>query len=148
MNVIGVTGSRRLTPEQAIAVRKCLVELMRYEVHRCHVGCAPGVDAIARDVTHVCSVLLVMHAVETYQKWALQARSKRMVDSLAKDNGILHAFLNKPCPAGVTVNSWAGSGTWGTVRYAIAKGVPVELHWLIEPCPLPDWLAGRQMSLL
>ena len=71
-----------------------------------------------------------------------------MLQALATDGGTLHAFVTKRCPEGVTVNSWAGSGTWGTMRYAIAKGVPVELHWLIEPFELPDWLTTKQLSLV
>jgi hypothetical protein len=149
MTVIGITGARSLTNEQAVQVNRELVELMRGgTVIRCHVGDASGVDEIGRYVANVCQVHATWHHAEGRKPWQLQVRSKGMVNDLAKANGTLHAFVNKPCPEGVTVNSWAGSGTWGTVRYAIAKGVPVELHWLIEPCELPDWMKEKQLSLV
>jgi hypothetical protein len=34
------------------------------------------------------------------------------------------------------------------MRYAIALNVPVELHWLIEACELPDWMVEKQLSLV
>lgn len=147
-NIIGITGSRALDQVQT---KLALSDLMKLcDIAKiAYVGDADGVDRLARFVYRNRSGASFQEfRTEGFKPWQLQQRSKRMVDALARDNGMLHAFLNKPCPAGVTVNSWAGSGTWGTVRYAIAKGVPVELHWLIEPCELPDWMGDRQMSLL
>jgi hypothetical protein len=146
MHVIGVTGSRQLTESQAARAVKELSALLD-KATKLHVGDATGIDALAYRCANA-AIEVELHETEGRKPYQLQQRSKHMVDALAKENGILHAFPNKPCPAGVTVNSWVGSGTWGTVRYAIAKGVPVELHWLIEPCDLPDWMLEKQLTLI
>jgi hypothetical protein len=149
MTVIGITGARALTIDQAVKVNRSLTDLMRDgTVTYCHVGDAAGVDEIGRYVANTCLVRATCHHAEGRKPWQLQTRSKGMVNDLVKANGTLHAWINKPCPAGVTVNSWAGSGTWGTIRYAIALNVPVELHWLIEACELPDWMVEKQLSLV
>ncbi len=146
MQVVGVTGTRKLTERQMEQAIKKLRSLLD-KATKLHVGDATGIDALARKCANA-GVEIELHKTEGRKPYQLQQRSKRMVDALAKENGTLHAFTNKPCPLGVTVNSWAGSGTWGTVRYAIAKGVPVELHWLIEPCDLPDWMVEKQLTLV
>jgi hypothetical protein len=146
MTVVGVTGTRKLNEsEMAKAMRK--MRSLLDKATKLHVGDATGIDALARRCANA-AIEVELHESEGKKPYQLQQRSKRMVDALAKENGILHAFPNKPCPGGITVNSWAGSGTWGTVRYAIAKGVPVELHWLIEPCELPDWMMEKQLTLI
>ena len=146
MQVVGVTGTRKLTERQAEQATKKLRSLLD-KANKLHVGDATGIDALARRCAN--AVMEVeLHKTEGRKPYQLQQRSKKMVDALKADNGILHAFPNKPCPAGVTVYSWAGSGTWGTVRYAIAKGVPVKLYWLIEPCELPDWMVEKQLTLI
>jgi hypothetical protein len=146
MHVVGVTWTRKLTESQAVKAVKELGELLD-KASKLHVGDASGIDEIAyrlaSDRTEI-----ELHITEGRKPYQLQQRSKRMVDALVKENGTLHAFANKPCPLGVTVNSWAGSGTWGTVRYAITKGIPVEIHWLIEPCDLPDWMLEKQLTLI
>jgi hypothetical protein len=146
MHVVGITGTRKLTESEAAKAAREL-RLLLDKATKLHVGDAAGIDALA----HRCAstgIEVELHKTEGRKPYQLQQRSKRMVDALAKENGMLHAFVNKPCPAGLTVTSWAGSGTWGTVRYAIAKGVPVELHWLIDPCKLPDWLTEKQLTLI
>jgi hypothetical protein len=110
------------------------------------VGDATGIDAMARSTIEPDQ--LREHNSAGFEVWQLQQRSKRMVDALAADKGTLHAWVNKPCPAGLTVASWQGSGTWGTVRYAVSKGVPVVIHWLIEDGNLPEWMSQKQLNLL
>jgi hypothetical protein len=146
MHVVGITGTRKLTESEAAKAARELRSLLD-KATKLHVGDATGIDALAVRCANA-GTEVELHKTEGRKPYQLQQRSKRMVDALAKENGILHAFPNKPCPGGVTVNSWAGSGTWGTVRYAIAKGVPVELHWLIEPCELPDWMMEKQLTLI
>jgi hypothetical protein len=144
MTVSGVTGTRSLTLLQA----KLAETLMRkYLGATVYAGDANGVDAIARSLTEA-GYCVVVFETEGRKPYQLQQRSKRMIDALARENGTLHAFPNKLCPEGITPNSWKSSGTWGTVRYAIAKGIPVELHWLIEPCDLPDWMVEKQLTLI
>jgi hypothetical protein len=146
MHVVGVTGTRKLSESEAIKAAREMRSLLD-KATKLHVGDATGIDALARRCANA-AMEVELHETEGRKPYQLQQRSKRMVDALAKENGTLHAFTNKLCPLGVTVNSWAGSGTWGTVRYAIALGVPVELHWLIEPCQLPDWMTEKQLTLM
>jgi hypothetical protein len=146
MHVIGITGTRKLTECEAAKATRELRSLLD-KAPKLHVGDATGIDALARRCVNA-EIEVELHETEGRKPYQLQQRSKRMVDAIVKEKGILHAFVNKPCPTGVTVNSWAGSGTWGTVRYAIAKGVPIELHWLIEPCELPDWMIEKQLTLI
>jgi hypothetical protein len=147
MKVIGITGPRKLTRTDEYYLRPELVQLLK-TTDKLHVGDADGVDAIAHEIALKRWKQVTLHETEGLKPYQLQQRSKRMVQALLADGGTLHAFVTKRCPEGVTVNSWAGSGTWGTMRYAIALGVPVELHWLIEPCELPDWLMQKQLSLV
>jgi hypothetical protein len=144
MAVSGVTGTRNLTLQQAKLVEARMKKCLEANVYA---GDASGVDAIARSLTEA-GYCVVVFETEGRKPYQLQQRSKRMIDALARENGTLHAFPNKLCPEGITPNSWKSSGTWGTVRYAIAKGVPVELHWLIEPCELPDWMVEKQLTLI
>ncbi len=146
MHVVGITGTRKLTESEVAKATRELRSLLD-KATKLHVGDARGIDALARRYANA-AMEVELHKTEGRKPYQLQQRSKKMVDALKADNGTLFAFVNKPCPTGVTVNSWAGSGTWGTVRYAIAKGVPVELHWLIEPCELPDWMVEHQLTLI
>lgn len=146
MQVIGISGVRELTAEQQRIVRG----QMRWELllaDKVHVGCARGVDALARELAANTSKLLVVHNSEGYKAWQLAQRSKRMVDAIAADGGELHAWVNKPCPDGLTRHSWKGSGTWGTACYAASKNVPVILHKLVD-CPDPTWLNQQQLAWL
>ena len=144
MNVIGISGVRSLTEAQEQAVRGQL----RWELllaDKVHVGCARGVDALGRELAASNGKLLVVHETEGYKPWQLAQRSKRMVDAIAAEGGELHAFVNKPCPDGLTADSWRGSGTWGTACYAASKNVPVILHKLVD-CPDPSWLTQEQLA--
>ena len=154
MTTVGISGVRKLTQEQAQQVRQELTEMMRgLEVTHCHVGDAAGVDAIARDVaTRAPRVKLVCHEIKSHERWAYAERSTRMVKALAAEGGTLHAWVNKPCPPGLSKSkTWkgaSGSGTWGTVALAVGHGLKVELHWLIEPQGEPDWMENRQLTLV
>jgi hypothetical protein len=140
MQTLAFTGTRIFTPEQTAQAQSVILSLPR-----CLwlVGCAGGLDALVRQ--HAPKPYVLFEAVSR-QPWELQARSKRMVDALAAAGGTLHAFPNKPCPQGLTLNRWCGSGTWGTVFYAHSQGCPVELHPL-APIDLPGWLDQEQLSI-
>jgi hypothetical protein len=153
MTTVGISGVRKLTQEQAQQVRQELAELMRgWEVTHCHVGDAAGVDEIARDVAHAASVKATWHEIRSRERWAYAERSTRMVKALAAEGGTLHAWVNKPCPRGLSKSkTWkgaSGSGTWGTVALAVGHGLKVELHWLTEPQGEPDWMIEKQLSLV
>ena len=143
--IIGVTGPRVLTPQQQHQASQDLKALTTTAT-ALHAGDALGLDALARAIATSSSVPLHEHNTQGRRPWQLQQRSKRLVEALAAAGGTLHAWPNKPCPAGLTPSSWKGSGTWGTVRYAVALGVPVELHPLAE-FVRPEWLAQKQLAL-
>ncbi len=147
MKAIGVTGARKLTKEQAEQAHYELWEVWHFsEGAIWHIGDANGIDAMARATIQ--PEQLHEYKSEGFEVWQLQQRSRRMVDALSADKGTLHAWVNKPCPNGLTVASWQGSGTWGTVCYAVSKGVPVVIHWLIEEAVTPEWMSQKQLSLL
>jgi hypothetical protein len=141
MQTFAFTGPRTLTPEQSDQARRIILSLPHKAVWL--IGCAGGLDAIARDLAPRPYVLF---AAASRKPWELQARSKRMVDALAAAGGTLHAFPNKPCPVELSRDRWAGSGTWGTVLYAHSLGCRIELHPLAE-IEIPNWLQQKQLSL-
>jgi hypothetical protein len=142
---IGVTGPRKLTLAQR---EKAVIELMQLLTPgtTLHAGDATGLDALARKLAENCTVC--RYDAEGWKPWQLQKRSRAMVDALVVVGGMLHAWPNKSCPVGLTIDSWKGSGTWGTVRYAIAKGIAVELHPLTSEAIAPDWLEVRTQQLV
>lgn len=148
MVVIAVTGPRKLSATEQAWAREQLTQLLA-DATRLHVGDAAGLDALAAEVAAVLEVPTTMHHSQGRQGWQLAKRSRAMVDALAKDGGTLVSWPNKPCPEGLTVASWKGSGTWGTTRYAVSKGLTVELKPLVGVVP-PGWLAlpAEQLALL
>jgi hypothetical protein len=142
---IGVTGPRRLTPTQEIQAIEDLMQLLTPDT-TLYAGDAKGLDALARELAG--NGRLYRYDAEGWKPWQLQKRSRAMVDALVAVDGTLHAWPNKACPVGLTVISWKGSGTWGTVRYAIAKGIAVELHPLSPEAIAPDWLELRTQQLV
>lgn len=149
MRLIGVTGPRSIGYSQRQAVRQdCRKLLANCGEITLYTGDATGVDAVARQVARATGVAVLLFERRGAQRWHFQERSKRMVEALALGRGTLHAWPNKPAPAGITPQRWQGSGTWGSIRYAVALGVPVELHPLAELGELPEWLRGGQMSML
>lgn len=150
--VIGVTGPRghALEAGEVVAVLADLAAVMA-GADLLHVGCASGVDALACQAAVKAGADVVMWRAEDEgprmpHAAKLQARSKRMVRALAAAGGVLVAYPNKPCPGGVTVASWQGSGTWGTVRYAVALGCEVVVVPLAA-MELPEWLTQKQGAL-
>lgn len=150
--VIAVTGPRNLSRDESALVRVELAAVMESKGEcqaRLMVGDADGVDAVARSLVYLCFGWALFEA-EGRQPWQLQRRSKNMIDSLSMSGGELHAWPNKLCPQGLTVDCWQGSGTWGTMRYAVSLGVPVVVHTELMPggYELPSWLdAGNQTAL-
>lgn len=140
MLTVAFTGPRKLTNQQTDQAI-----MVVYSLPRCRwlIGCADGVDAIVREFAPRAFVLFKAQESQPYH---YQERSKRMIDALAAAGGTLHAFPNKLCPKELTLNSWAGSGTWGTILYAHSLGCLVELHPLTE-IDIPDWLQQKQLNL-
>jgi hypothetical protein len=142
---IGVTGPRKLTATQQEKASLELMQLITPDT-TLYAGDAKGLDTLARELAENCR--LYRYDAEGWKPWQLQKRSRAMVDALVVVGGTLHAWPNKACPLGLTVTSWKGNGTWGTVRYAIAKGIAVELHPLTSEAIAPDWLELRTQQLV
>jgi hypothetical protein len=148
MKVYAVTGPRFLLPEQQELAIEILNKKLLDNIDALAVGDAPGVDQLVRDLASTESINVKIFEATSFVRYELQARSMRMIDWLAQqDNGVLLAFVNKECPVGLTVKSWKGSGSWGTARYAVNKGICVELFPLIELANLPSWLQEQPIQL-
>jgi hypothetical protein len=144
MHHAGVTGPRRLTQAETAQVAGELRATLTQHT-ALHVGDATGVDTMARAMAMTCAALH-RYDVAGPEAWQLARRTKAMVKGVASNGGTLHAWVNKPCPPGLTRQSWKGSGTWGAVREAVALGVPVKLHHLGGPWPQPDWLLAAETT--
>lgn len=146
----GFSGARSLTQEQEKRLREILLKIpVISDSDVWHVGDAEGVDRLVRQVARDRGVVLRVYESETRQPWALQQRSKRMVDAIAQEMGQLMAYPSKPCPEGLSpqrCESWQGSGTWGTIAYAKRRSLLVHVQILID-VPLPEWLKSHQISL-
>ncbi|WP_416667944.1 hypothetical protein [Egbenema bharatensis] len=144
--ILGFSGVRHLAPVQVEQVKHDLIQLSQQKAHW-HVGDATGVDALVRLIAQQQQQNLTVYEAETREPWQLQRRSKQMIDAIAISGGTLHAWVNKPCPVGLTLTSWQGSGTWGTVRYAHSKEVTIVLHWLCNDPVMPEWMTQEQLRL-
>lgn len=132
-------------PDQEAQVRDDLHRLFLSGV-ALHVGDAKGLDATALNVAAEYRAVVYCYRSSGPMVWQLQQRSRRLVEILAQNNGTLHAWPRQPCPANITVNSWKGSGTWGTIRYAVSRAVPIEIHPLAQ-LEMPEWLELRCKQL-
>lgn len=106
------------------------------------VGDAKGVDAAVRDWAGAADIPVECFVAAGWRPWQLVQRSKDMVHALAEADGMLYAFPTIACPEGLSpgaCKSWKGSGTWGTVAYAVSWGVRVSVVPL-EDFLLPGWL--------
>jgi hypothetical protein len=146
---IGVSGGRLLTQGQTMQLRKILAKLPYNAANVWHIGDAKGVDRAAREWTKQNKIETIIYNASSHEPWALQQRSKRLVDALAIVGGELWAFPVKECPIGLTpqqCKSWKGAGTWGTVAYAVSRSVRVHVEPLAE-LEIPAWCHHHQRSL-
>jgi hypothetical protein len=146
---IGISGARSLTESQAIQLREYLSKVPLYGCDIWHIGDAKGVDQVAREWTRQNGFMVQIHNAVSREPWALQQRSKKLVDVLAVELGELWAFPVKECPIELApqhCKSWQGSGTWGTVAYAVSRSVRVHVRPLAE-AEIPAWCHHHQRSL-
>ena len=134
---IGFSGSRFPSEESKKALKE-LLDLVPVGV-RISVGCAKGVDAIARNYFQNSNSLLVFSVASGRfgnGRAAFARRSSRCALSVAK-NGLLVAVPSSAAPVGVKVGksfNGKGSGTWGTIAFALGHGRKV-LIWSQEKPP-------------
>lgn len=147
MKSIGITGSRFISELYYLQTRSQLWDILSQKDLCVHVGDASGIDWQTRQIAAELGVYQIIYQSEPRTKWALHQRSRRLVDALASTNGILYAFPNRPCPDGISVSRWMGSGTWGTMLYAKSLHVPIQIYPQ-GGFNLPDWLYNDQLSLI
>ena len=133
---IGFSGSRSPSEESKKALKE-LLDLVPVGV-RISVGCAKGVDAIARDYfqNFNLEVFSVSSGKFGTGRAAFARRSSACVLSVAED-GLIIAVPSSAAPNGVKVGksfNGKGSGTWGSIAFALGHGRKV-LIWSQEKPP-------------
>lgn len=147
MKTYAVTGARGTTPEQNETIRNAV---KAYAGGSWHIGDATGADARATQQAQEQGDTVTTYYVDKgLARAGYAVRSMRMIDgAIAQGATKLLAFPNKPCPTDCTPKkpfNGHGSGTWGTIAYAMKKGLNVELHPLSAEVKAPDWM--RQLTL-
>lgn len=144
--VVGFTGARNLHSAYrelvGIVVRDAIEEYATVAV-----GCAQGLDAFVRFWCPAASrrVFGVSPALRSrLGPGAFAARSQRLVSWVAAHGGSFVAFVNRPCPAGVSpARSWRsgrpGSGSWSSLALAAGLGCPVAVVVCGPRVVLPAW---------
>jgi hypothetical protein len=141
---VGFSGSRSPSGAAAAAL-SALLPLVPAGV-RVSVGCARGVDGAVSSFFVGSSSLLVFSVASGRfgsGRSAFARRSSRCVLSVAAGSrGLLVALPSASvCPAGVRPSRsffGAGSGSWGSVAFALGRGRRVLL-WLPSGCLPPSW---------
>jgi hypothetical protein len=141
---VGFSGSRSPSVAAAAAL-SALLPLVPAGV-RVSVGCARGVDGAVSSFFAGSSSLLVFSVASRRfgsGRSAFARRSSRCVLSVAAGSrGLLVALPSSPvCPAGVRPSRsffGAGSGSWGSVAFALGRGRRVLL-WLPAGSRPPAW---------
>ena len=145
---VGFSGSRSLSPGASAALSALLPSVPAGV--RVSVGCAAGADAVVRSWFGG-SVLLFSVASGRFGsgRSAFARRSCRCVSSVAAGSrGLLVVVPVGGCPAGVVPSrsfSGRGSGSWGSLAFALGRGRRVLL-WLSPGSRPPVW-AGVSWSL-
>ena len=123
---VGFSGSRSPAAESVAAVR-AVAALVGCPVA---VGCARGVDAIARDLFPAASVFAVASGTWGVGRGAFAARSSALVRSLV-GGGCLLSFPASPCPAGLLPSRSSSrcfggfsAGSWSSLAFTLGLGVP------------------------
>jgi hypothetical protein len=128
----GFSGSRSPSSQSLAVVGWLLARLP--SGCRVLVGCAAGVDAAVRSAVPAASVFSVASGVWGSGRGAFAARSSACVRAVAAAGGLWCSFPAGACPAGLLPSRssafcGSGSGSWGSLAFAVALGVPC-LVWL------------------
>ncbi len=141
---VGFSGSRSPSAAASAAL-SALLPLVPSEA-RVSVGCALGVDSAVRSFFASSPSLLVFSVASGRfgsGRSAFARRSSACVRSVAAGSrGLLVALPSAPVPpAGVRPSRLffgGGSGSWGSVSFALGRGRRVLL-WLPSGCLPPSW---------
>ena len=142
---VGFSGSRSPSRAAVLALES-LLPLVPVRDCRVSVGCACGVDAQVRSWFGGSPSLLVFSVASGRfgsGRSAFARRSVACVRSVARgERGCLVALpSSSSCPPGVVPSrhwSSGGSGTWGSIAFALGRGRQVLL-WLPSGCLPPAW---------
>ncbi len=107
------------------------------------VGCARGVDALARGLFGRASVFSVASGRWGRGRGAFAGRSVDCVRSVAVPGGVWVSFPSSPCPPGLAPSSSSSrcfsgfsAGTWSSLAFALGLGVRC-LVWLPRSVSAP-----------
>ena len=133
---VGFTGTRNgMTSQQRMSFLGWLQKQPGGGVDEFHHGCCVGADESAVDIIDFMprALAIVGHppSVKTLVSNKAVERSTRLMPALpylTRNRNIVDAAeLLLACPNGPEQRK--GSGTWATIRYAMAKGKPVVIFW-------------------
>jgi hypothetical protein len=135
VSAIAFTGSRHSSPELSAAFN--VIAALVPSGLPVSVGCAAGLDALVRGY-FPSSRLRVFAVAERSQRWSFAQRSIACMLSVPSGaEGLVIALAGQPCPVGVKPSrqfQGQGSGTWGSVAYALGHGRRVLVCVHVPPC--------------
>lgn len=128
-SVVGFSGSR--SPLGAVSCASLLAACAAVPPSASvFVGCARGVDAVARSVFPSASVFSVASGAFGRGRSAFARRSVACVSAVASAGGLWVSFPASACPAGLAPSasssrcfSGSGSGSWASLAFALGSGV-------------------------
>lgn len=141
--VVGFSGSRVCSSDMADAL-DFIAGWVGCSPSEVYVGCAKGVDEWVRSVWPEARVFSVSD-MGFAGRGAFAARSISFVDAIAAAGGVLvsvPALGSRPAAGLVPSSSSSrcfsggGSGSWGTLAYAIGRGVPCFVFLGSSPAPV------------
>ena len=148
-SAFGFSGSRSGVPASVLS---SVVGLIPSD-SQVFIGCARGVDSFFRSAFPSASVFQA--ADFGRGRGAFAARSVAVVLAVAAADGLWVSFPASGCPAGLLPSAssskafcGSGSGTWGSLAFALGNGVPclvfspvgVPRGWGFSPVPsCPGW---------
>ncbi|MEA5511782.1 hypothetical protein VB715_18580 [Crocosphaera sp. UHCC 0190] len=125
---VGFSGSRRLVPGAAAVVAAAVAAVPPSVPFS--VGCARGVDSLARSLCPGASVFSVASGRWGVGRGAFAGRSVACVRSVAVPGGVWVSFPSSPCPVGLAPSpsssrcfSGSGSGSWASLAVALGLGL-------------------------
>ena len=133
----GFSGSRVWS--SPVAPLSLAASLVPSGSHVC-VGCAKGVDGFFRVAFPAAEVFAVSSGRWGSGRGAFAGRSVACVGAVASRSGLWVSFPASACPAGLLPSrraySGSGSGSWASLAFALASGVPCVVFLGSLPCPL------------
>lgn len=143
---VAFSGSRVLGSSASVSCRAFLPVLAGFS-GSVAVGCASGVDSLVRSAFPSASVFRVSSFAVggRVSRASFALRSSALVQFCASSGGLLVAFPLGACPPAVRPSSsfaGFGSGSWGSVAFAVGLGCSVLVVVPVGAFPAPPALAS------